>query len=292
MISLSTRVNHAIMMSPQTEKVMAATLVTFRHLAQERKLLMQDHSTRTPYFPENLQDYAPWVAKHGLTAPYGECQCGCGELTGPAKWTSSRYGLKKNMPTRFVAYHSSSASRTILADSYISEDVRAISLTRGMVVIVDAADYEWLNQWRWYALKTSRSGAYGAARTIYVPGSKCRTVLMHRVIMGDDDPRLVDHVDGNQLNNTRANLRFCTIRQNNFNRKHEKGSSSRYKGVFWEKSRKKWKSGIRCDGKPITLGFFVDEWEAAQRYNEAARELFGEFARLNIKEELDAAHLP
>lgn len=56
----------------------AAVLVTPRGVATERELLMQPHNTLTPFFPENLDDYAPWVAKHGLLAPYGKCQCGCG----------------------------------------------------------------------------------------------------------------------------------------------------------------------------------------------------------------------
>lgn len=66
---------------------------------------MQDH---TPYFPDNITDYAPWVAKHGLLQPYGKCQCGCGEDTPIARLTDNfKRGTKKGLPTRYIFGHGS-----------------------------------------------------------------------------------------------------------------------------------------------------------------------------------------
>lgn len=65
---------------------------------------MTDH-TRVPHFPPNLQDYAPWVATHGLYATYGECQCGCGQLAPIAVRTESRSGAVKGKPRRFAYTH-------------------------------------------------------------------------------------------------------------------------------------------------------------------------------------------
>lgn len=65
---------------------------------------MQNH-TPIPYYPENLIDYAPWVSMYGLFAPYGICQCGCGQPTPPSKKNVSARGWRKNAPIRFVAPH-------------------------------------------------------------------------------------------------------------------------------------------------------------------------------------------
>lgn len=61
----------------------------------------------TPYFPENITDYAPWVATHGLTAPYGECQCGCGQKTNLSRQDNEPLGAKRGRPYRFRAGHGS-----------------------------------------------------------------------------------------------------------------------------------------------------------------------------------------
>lgn len=73
--------------------------------------MMQPHSILQPYFPENLDDYAPWVSTHGLTAPYGECQCGCGCAVPIATGTVRRHGRIKGEPIRFVHSHNTRMPR-------------------------------------------------------------------------------------------------------------------------------------------------------------------------------------
>lgn len=64
---------------------------------------MNDH---TPYFPDDTTEYAPWVAMKGLLAPYGQCQCGCGNLAPIAKTTRANLGMKRGKPVRFIHSHS------------------------------------------------------------------------------------------------------------------------------------------------------------------------------------------
>lgn len=66
---------------------------------------MQDNSTRSPHFPANLDDYAPWVATHGLTAPYGRCQCGCGGTALLSQGNYTSLGYVKGEPRRFLWGH-------------------------------------------------------------------------------------------------------------------------------------------------------------------------------------------
>lgn len=66
---------------------------------------MQPHHNRDPYFPANLDDYAPWVAVHGLVAPYGECQCGCGNKTNAAAQSDTKKGCLVGHPVRYILGH-------------------------------------------------------------------------------------------------------------------------------------------------------------------------------------------
>ena len=105
---------------------------------------------------------------------------------------------------------------------------------------------------------------------------------MHRQIMIAPEGFVVDHIDGNSLNNRKTNLRICTQAQNIHNSRPRRNRSSKYKGVFWDKVNKKWSTNIRKGDKRIYLGGFDDEIEAAIAYDRKAAELFGEFAYLNF----------
>jgi hypothetical protein len=154
-------------------------------------------------------------------------------------------------------------------------EVRYIALTQGQFAIVDACDYERLSRHRWCAV---RSGdGYYARRS--VPGG---TILMHREIMKAPKGMVVDHIDGNRLDNRSCNLRVCTPQQNECN-KPPRGRRSRFKGVY--PHRDKWQATIRHAGRTYYLGLFDDEVEAARARDRKARQLQGEFAYLNFPEE-------
>ncbi len=156
--------------------------------------------------------------------------------------------------------------------------MKEIQLTKGKKALVDDADYDWLNQWKWYAMNSR--GSYYACRTSVNKGIK-RYILMHRLIFSGIHPScLVDHIDGDGLNNQKSNLRSCNNKQNVRNSKPIIGTS-KYKGVSFSSDRKKWQAKIKHNGNSIWIGYFDYESDAAIAYNEAAKMYHGEFARLN-----------
>jgi HNH endonuclease/AP2 domain len=157
--------------------------------------------------------------------------------------------------------------------------MKEISLTQGKVAQVDDADFEWLSQWKWCALRVGHT--WYAVRTDYTGGRK-QMVIMHRLVVGRSDLR-VDHRDGNGLNNQRGNLRLVTASQNRCNSR-KRGGSSIYKGVCLRKRGKHWQAQIANLRVQKYLGSFNSEVEAARAYDAAARELHGEFACLNFYE--------
>lgn len=159
--------------------------------------------------------------------------------------------------------------------------VKKISLTQGQVALVDNEDYDWLNQYKWYADK--RRGNFYAIRSSWKNG-KHYPVYMHREILKlkRGDKRQGDHINHNILDNKRENLRICTNRQNGMNQKVHSNSTSQFKGVCWHKVAKKWIANITIEGKTKHIGLFGLEENAALAYNKAAKKYFGNFAYLNV----------
>jgi len=156
---------------------------------------------------------------------------------------------------------------------------RLIPVKGGPFAIVDAADYEAISKYQWYARHTPTT-CYAMAR------HKGKFIQMHRLIT--DVPRrlVVDHIDRNGLNNTRKNLRLCRQAENARNQGPRPGGTTKYKGVSWHAHRRKFRARITYEGKEHSLGYFTDEKEAARAYDKKANELFGRFAYLNFPEEL------
>lgn len=163
--------------------------------------------------------------------------------------------------------------------------MKTILLTQGKATIVDDEDYEWLSQFKWYAIKQVRKN-----RTVWyavrnVPGYKYqRKLYMHREILSVTDPNVeVDHENGNTLFNKKQNLRSATHGQNLQNQHKQIGCSSRFKGVYWNRKAAKWMAQIRVSGHQQNLGYFENEEAAAAAYDRAAKSEFGEFSLTNQK---------
>jgi hypothetical protein len=158
--------------------------------------------------------------------------------------------------------------------------MKRLPLGHGLCALVDDEDYEFVRRFRWYALRRSnKQGRYVYSHFL----SRGGTVYLHRLLLLPEPDLEVDHVNGNGLDNRRANLRVATPSQNKSNRATIGGTSA-YKGVSLSpetRRRKRWRARIMAGRREVHLGRFLTEAEAALAYNEAARAIFGEFAVLN-----------
>jgi len=155
----------------------------------------------------------------------------------------------------------------------LNTSYRLIPLTRGKNAIIDTADYEWLSQWNWQAVRHGK--LWYAVHSLHDEHP-----AMHQEITGF---LKTDHRDGDGLNNRRSNLRPCSQSQNMANRKKPRTNTSGFKGVSWDQQRGKWQTHICYRCKTIALGRFTIAKDAARAYDAAARKLFGEFARTNFQ---------
>ena len=142
--------------------------------------------------------------------------------------------------------------------------MKEIFLTQGQVALVDDNMFEELNQFKWQVRKHGKT--FYAQRSSSQINDKRYTIHMHHEILGKPPKGFeVDHENGNGLWNLKNNLRFVTHRENCQNRKNQK-TSSRFPGIHWDKSRKKWMAKIQINGIYKNLGRFVDEYEAFAAY--------------------------
>jgi hypothetical protein len=150
-----------------------------------------------------------------------------------------------------------------------------VALTRGGIARIDEADLPLIAPHKWHLWH--RGAHRYATATI-----KRRTVGMHRLIMAAGAGQLVDHIDGDGLNNTRPNLRFVSRRENRANSVKRRAASSSYKGVY--RFGGGWRAQIAAVGLPTNpwyIGTFDTEHDAAVAYDAFARLLFGDYAKLN-----------
>lgn len=151
--------------------------------------------------------------------------------------------------------------------------MKEIPLTKGMVALVDDEDYERI-------IEAGPWHAGARSQTFYAQSRKGgRHVYMHRLIADAYPGQDVDHVNGEGLDNQKANLRLCTRAQNLGNQRKREGTSS-FKGVCWSHNR--WTAQMQARGRNHYLGRFSSEEDAARAYDTAALEAWGEFAKLNF----------
>jgi hypothetical protein len=136
-------------------------------------------------------------------------------------------------------------------------------------VFVDREDVKLLSFYSWYIAKK---------------GYAATSIQMHRLIMNCPPDKVVDHINGDTLNNMKTNLRICSPSENGGNRRLNINNSTGYRGVWFNarSNTKPWQAQIKQDGQVIALGTFATAEEAALTYDTAAHSFFGQFARLNF----------
>lgn len=160
-----------------------------------------------------------------------------------------------------------------------SLDLVYIKLSTGEIAVCSGCDYEKLSIQEKWSQDTHGYPYF----TDYSQGKK--TIKLHNYLIGEiPEGYVVDHINGNKLDNRRENLRIITTHMNNINRKGRNGSSV-YKGVSYDSSRDKWISSIQINGKTKHIGRFDSEEEAARAYDKESYMTYGEYAKLNFPNE-------
>lgn len=162
--------------------------------------------------------------------------------------------------------------------------MKLIVLTQGKETQVDDSEFDGLSRWQWKARKKEPRGSWYAYRHEKVDG-KWRNVSMARQIMGEPAGKLVDHKNGDTLDNRRENLRVATNAQNQHNqRRLRSDNTTGYKGVWFHRVTGRWGAQIQVGERHIQAGYADTPEGAARIYDTAARHYFGEFAAPNFPE--------
>lgn len=157
----------------------------------------------------------------------------------------------------------------------IEGDIAYVTLTQGYEAIIDASDAQLIGGHNWYAQLIA--GLIYACTNKYSP--KRKLIYLHRFIMADPYGFLIDHIDGNGLNNRKNNLRKATVSQNQQNRGVPKNNTTGFKGVCFSTRQNKYKSSIKVNGTLCHLGFYDTPEEAHASYCRASLEMHPEFGR-------------
>ncbi|MGL6208700.1 MAG: hypothetical protein ACRC14_02580 [Paracoccaceae bacterium] len=165
----------------------------------------------------------------------------------------------------------------------VEGDLAYVPLTKGYEAIIDAVDVPLVEGWNWRAQVSRRPDgsirAVYATREAHEDGKSC-AVYMHRTLLSVTPETDGDHIDGNGINNRRANLREATAAQNQHNQRTRADNTSGVKGVDWNKGRQKWRARIKINKQSVLLGLFTSIADAAKAYADASAKHHGKFGRL------------
>jgi hypothetical protein len=163
----------------------------------------------------------------------------------------------------------------------VTAQPEVLNLPGGSTALIDPGDVDLVSGYHWRVLELD-------ALTYVHAWDGPRHLYLHRLIAAPPLGMVVDHRDGNGLNNQRSNLRVATHSQNSANagpNRRKAGKTSAYKGVCFDRGRGLWAATIHHQGKTRALGRYASEIDAAAAYDKAALGIWGEFAHLNLAQE-------
>jgi len=158
-----------------------------------------------------------------------------------------------------------------------------VNLTRGHVSVFDPEFCAPVSLYRWHAHFDGKNTYARRCHHAEIDGRRLSlSVHLHAMVMPSVGDLVVDHRNGDTLDNRVENLRLASMSQNSANQRKRLGTSSRYRGV--SHVRGQWRAVVGHQGRQVYLGQFASEEEAARAYDAAAKSLFGKNSRPNFPE--------
>lgn len=149
--------------------------------------------------------------------------------------------------------------------------MREVPLSKGMIALVDDEDYPIVCVWKWHARKEGNI-YYARSTGVYqIFGSW----YLHRLILNPGGGEIVDHIDGNGLNNQKSNLRIVSESENRRNTTAPSRNTSGVRCVHYCKTKRKWVAKYRTKGKVTHVGNFDTKEEAKEALAAAYISEFG-----------------
>lgn len=159
-------------------------------------------------------------------------------------------------------------------------DIVTIDLSQSKIAIVDLRDLHLVENQKWNLMRGKKT--HYAVRRDRLDCGKVKSVFLHRLIMQPPEGMVVDHINGDGLDNRRANLRVVTVAQNNLNSRVRSDNVSGLKGAYYDKKTGSYYSRITVNGEKIHLGTFPTAEAAALAYADASKKHHGEYGRTHF----------
>jgi hypothetical protein len=164
----------------------------------------------------------------------------------------------------------------------VGPSIAYIELTKGQYSLIDSWNIDEVQEWNWCAMDTKSSRTIYAGRHIKIPKTrKSICIKLHCLVLPPDKGLMIDHINGNGLDNRRSNLRMCTHAQNKQNVAMTSFNTTGFKGIAWNKNLQRWHAKIQVNGVNHSLKYHYTKEAAHAAYCEAAKRLHGEFARFS-----------
>jgi hypothetical protein len=213
----------------------------------------------------------------------------CSTVTIWAVRTRRSYPQVPDAPVDSLAVPAS-ASAPVGSHVELVGDVGLVALTRNQTAIFDAADLPRVKGRYWQATK-GKNTFYAAAQERSADG-RLKKAFLHRVLLDVPDGFVVDHINGDGLDNRRQNLRIVTVAQNNLNSRVRRDCVSGLKGALYDRRKDRYYSRIKADGRYVWLGYFSTAIEAAEAYAKASAKHHGDYGRSYLDDRVDEAPSP